>query len=78
MRFLSKGVDDERGKKVLKMTINLIKELNMMAIAEGVETEDEMEYLKEIGCDVFQGFYFSRPVPVSDFERKYLGIKGLG
>jgi EAL domain-containing protein (putative c-di-GMP-specific phosphodiesterase class I) len=50
----------------------------MMAIAEGVETEDEMEYLKEIGCDVFQGFYFSRPVPVSDFERKYLGIKGLG
>jgi diguanylate cyclase (GGDEF)-like protein len=78
MRFLSKGVDDERGKKVLKMTINLIKELNMMAIAEGVETEDEMEYLKKIGCDVFQGFYFSRPVPVSDFERKYLGIKGLG
>jgi diguanylate cyclase (GGDEF)-like protein len=78
MRFFSKGVDDERGKKVLKMTINLIKELNMMAIAEGVETEDEMEYLKKIGCDVFQGFYFSRPVPVSDFERKYLGIKGLG
>jgi diguanylate cyclase (GGDEF)-like protein len=78
MRFLSKGVDDTRGKKVLKMTINLIKELEMMAIAEGVETEDEMEYLKKIGCDVFQGFYFSRPVPVSEFERKYLGIKGLG
>jgi diguanylate cyclase (GGDEF)-like protein len=78
MRFLSKGVDDDRGKKVLKMTINLIKELNMMAIAEGVETEEEMEYLKTIGCDVFQGFYFSRPVPVSEFERKYLGIKGLG
>jgi diguanylate cyclase (GGDEF)-like protein len=78
MRFLSKGVDDERGKKVLKMTINLIKELEMMAIAEGIETEKEMEYLKSMGCDLFQGFYFSRPIPVSEFERKYLGIDGLG
>jgi diguanylate cyclase (GGDEF)-like protein len=72
MRFLSKGVDEERGKKVLKMTVQLIKELNMTAVAEGVETQDEVEYLREIGCDMFQGFYFSRPIPVADFEQKYL------
>jgi diguanylate cyclase (GGDEF)-like protein len=76
MRFLSKGVDEERGKKVLKMTVQLIKELNMTAVAEGVETQDEVEYLREIGCDMFQGFYFSRPIPVADFEQKYLQEPG--
>jgi diguanylate cyclase (GGDEF)-like protein len=72
MRFLSKGVDDERGKKVLQMTIRLIKELNMTAIAEGVETQEEVDYLTKIGCDVFQGFHFSRPLKVKKFEDEYL------
>jgi diguanylate cyclase (GGDEF)-like protein len=76
MRFLSKGVDEERGRKVLKMTIQLIKELGMTAIAEGVESQEEVEYLKKIGCDVFQGFYFSRPIPVAEFEQKYLQEPG--
>ncbi len=71
MRFLSKGVDDDRGKKVLKLMVKLIKELEMTAIAEGVETEEEVEYLKEIGCDIFQGYHFSRPVPVEEFEKNY-------
>jgi EAL domain-containing protein (putative c-di-GMP-specific phosphodiesterase class I) len=71
MRFLSKGVDEERGKKVLKLTVNLIKELEMTAIAEGVETQEEVDYLKEIGCDVFQGYHFSKPISVEEFEKKY-------
>jgi EAL domain-containing protein (putative c-di-GMP-specific phosphodiesterase class I) len=69
---LSSGVDDERGRKVIKLTVNLIKELNMKVIAEGVETEEEVKYLQEIGCDAFQGFHFSRPVPVYKFEEEYL------
>jgi diguanylate cyclase (GGDEF)-like protein len=72
MRFLSKGVDEERGRKVLELTIKLIKELQMTAIAEGVETQAEVEYLKELGCDVFQGFYFSKPIPVEKFEEEYM------
>jgi EAL domain-containing protein (putative c-di-GMP-specific phosphodiesterase class I) len=72
MRFLSKGVNDERGRKVLQMTIRLIKELNMTAIAEGVETQEEVDYLTQIGCDVFQGFHFSRPLKVKKFEDEYL------
>jgi diguanylate cyclase (GGDEF)-like protein len=72
MRFLSKGVDEERGRKVIELTIRLIKELNMTAIAEGVETPEEVEYLKKIGCDALQGFYFSRPIPVEEFEEKYM------
>jgi EAL domain-containing protein (putative c-di-GMP-specific phosphodiesterase class I) len=71
MRFLSRGVADERGRKVLKLTVKLIKELNMMVIAEGVETQEEVDYLKQIGCDAFQGFYFSKPVPVGEFEKSF-------
>jgi diguanylate cyclase (GGDEF)-like protein len=80
MRFLSNGVDEERGRKVLKLTIELIKELNMLVIAEGVETEEEVEYLKELGCDVLQGYRFSKPIPVEEFERIYLPevCQGIG
>jgi EAL domain-containing protein (putative c-di-GMP-specific phosphodiesterase class I) len=44
----------------------------MTAIAEGVETQEQAEYLKEVGCDVFQGFHYSRPITVEEFERQYL------
>jgi EAL domain-containing protein (putative c-di-GMP-specific phosphodiesterase class I) len=43
----------------------------MTAIAEGVETQEEVDYLKEIGCDVFQGYHFSKPISVEEFEKKY-------
>jgi EAL domain-containing protein (putative c-di-GMP-specific phosphodiesterase class I) len=72
MRFLSNGVADERGRKILKLTVKLIKELNMMVIAEGVETQEEVDYLKQIGCDAFQGFYFSKPIPVEEFEKGFM------
>jgi EAL domain-containing protein (putative c-di-GMP-specific phosphodiesterase class I) len=42
----------------------------MTVIAEGVETKEQLEFLTEIGCDMFQGYYFSKPVPVDEFEEK--------
>jgi EAL domain-containing protein (putative c-di-GMP-specific phosphodiesterase class I) len=72
MRFLSKGIDEERGRKVLDLTVRLIKELNMLVIAEGVESEEEEEYLRKIGCDVYQGFHFSKPIPIDKFEAAYM------
>jgi diguanylate cyclase (GGDEF)-like protein len=72
MRFLGMGINEERGRKVIKLTVRLIKELDMTAIAEGVETQEEVDYLTKVGCDVFQGFHFSRPITVEDFESKYL------
>jgi diguanylate cyclase (GGDEF)-like protein len=78
MRFLGRGVEQERGRKVIELTVKLIKELGMTAIAEGVETQEEVDYLREIGCDVFQGFHYSKPISVEEFERKYTYLEATG
>ena len=48
------------------------KELGMPVITEGVETKDHVDFLTKIGCDIFQGFFFARPMKVADYEKKYL------
>ena len=49
----------------------MAKALNMDVITEGVETEKQLDFLSGIGCEMFQGFYFSKPIPVDKFEDKY-------
>lgn len=70
--FLKEADSQERAQKILKMIVELAKELNLMVITEGVETEEQFQYLKEIGCDLFQGYYFDKPMNVKKFEEKYL------
>lgn len=72
MAFLQKSKDDEKSRLILEKIIVLAKELGMRVVTEGVETENQMAFLSETGCDLFQGYYFSRPIPVIDFEEKYL------
>ena len=45
----------------------MIKDLEMSVLAEGVETEEQKTMLCELGCDYFQGYYYSKPVPQDDF-----------
>jgi diguanylate cyclase (GGDEF)-like protein len=70
MRFLEKTAHVDRARKILDAIINLMREFQMEIIAEGVETREQIDYLGKMGCDLFQGFYFSKPVPVDEFERK--------
>ena len=72
MAFLQKSRNDEKSRLILKRIIMLAKELGMKVITEGVETEEQMNFLASAGSDLFQGFCFSRPIPVVDFEEKYL------
>lgn len=71
MVFLQAAQDEERSRKILQMIISLSKQLNMPVITEGVETLEQVRFLDQLGCDMFQGYYFARPMPVEEFERLY-------
>ena len=60
--------NDEKGEKIISCVTQLAKSMNIEVTAEGVETEGQYEFMKRLGCDVIQGFYFSRPIPVEDFN----------
>lgn len=72
MAFLRKSKDEDRSKKILHMIIDLSKQLGMPVISEGVETKEQVDYLSDFGCDMFQGYYFARPMDVLSFEKLYL------
>ena len=72
MGFLQKTTDADKSRKILEMVIGLCKKLNLRVVVEGVETAEQVRMLMELGCDVFQGYYFARPMPIEDFEAKYM------
>ena len=72
MAFLGKTDNEDRASKILKMIVELSKQLEIPVITEGVETLDQVKFLREIGCDMFQGYYFAKPMEVSAFEEKYM------
>ena len=63
-----RNILDEHTKNVIETIVFLSKKLNIKTIAEGVETREQFEILKDIGCDYFQGFLFSKPLPQEIFE----------
>lgn len=59
----------EKNKKVITSIVELAKGLNYRTVSEGVETDEQVEFLKELGCDMIQGYYYYKPMPVKDFEQ---------
>ena len=49
----------------------LAKELDIHVVTEGVEQKDQLQYMQELGCTLFQGYYFAKPMPVNQFEKTY-------
>lgn len=58
----------EQNRSILNFIVSLSKWLNLITIAEGVETREQMEYLKSIGCCYVQGYYYAKPMPATEFE----------
>ena len=73
MKFIEGGKNAERGGSILSSVIRMSNRLNLAVLAEGVETKEQAEYLKSVGCIYMQGFYFARPMPVGDFEKILTG-----
>lgn len=73
MRFLSDLDTDPKAGSILTSIIRMTKWLNLPTIIEGVETKQQVDYLRTIGCDVMQGYYFSKPVTQEEFAKIMLG-----
>lgn len=66
-----RGNDKEgKGKVIVSEAISLAKKLNMRIVAEGIETREQVDFLAENECDLIQGYYFAKPMPVEKFEAK--------
>ncbi len=66
-----RSVDDiTRSNLIVGETIALAKKLGMEIVAEGIETREQVDFLAKQDCDLIQGFYFSKPLPVAEFEKK--------
>jgi EAL domain-containing protein (putative c-di-GMP-specific phosphodiesterase class I) len=68
MRFIHNVFDSEKNLHLLRLMMQIKEFLRVPIIAEGVETREQLLQLKAIGCDIAQGFYFSKPVPPEAFE----------
>ena len=57
---------------VIRHIISLAKELGFTCLAEGAESKNQVDRLRELGCEVIQGYYYSKPIAISEYEKKYL------
>ncbi len=73
MDFLMDADSRERARIIIASVLHLAEDLHLAFIAKGVETEEQLQLLEDIGCASFQGYYFSQPLPISEFESTYLG-----
>jgi EAL domain-containing protein (putative c-di-GMP-specific phosphodiesterase class I) len=66
--FLSGGPENIKENVIITSVIEMAKKLNITTVAEGVETKTQCDLLKNIGCDIAQGFYYAKPMPQSNFR----------
>ena len=75
MVFLRKAGQNARARTIIEEIVIMAERLGITSLTEGVETKEQFEELKKIGCQMYQGYYFAKPMPVEDFE-KYLSENG--
>ena len=66
-QFLEKSTAPGKKETIIRSVINMAKQLSMVTVAEGVENDDQLAFLKDTGCDMIQGFIFSKPLPPEEF-----------
>lgn len=67
--FQSEDLDSQRERNIIVSIIELAKKLKMTTVAERIETSFQKDFLQEINCDMLQGYVFSRPLQIKDFEK---------
>ncbi len=72
MAFIRNIEHNEKDFHLVELIVDIARYLKVPVIAEGVETGAQLKLLKDAGCDLVQGYYFSRPLPADEFEKKIL------
>ncbi len=67
--FFSQGDNSRRGQDVIRSVLGLAQALQLRTVSEGVELQDQVDYLREMNCDFVQGYIFAKPMKVTAFER---------
>lgn len=74
MRFMTPF--NEKSKNILRSMVTMAKDLGIKTLAEGVETEEQLEFLKSIGCGKIQGYYYGKPEPL-EYMTRHMEEKGI-
>lgn len=71
--FLNHTENPERNQTIIRNIINMAKDLNIRVICEGVENRQQLEFLRQMGCDDVQGYYYAEPMPFGTYAKQYFG-----
>ena len=69
MKFVRNIVSSKTGYRIVELVVEMARALNVPTIVEGVEDQEQYELVRRVGCDVVQGYYFSKPVDTAGFEK---------
>ncbi len=67
--FFDHILNDEHARDVVKTIFNLVNRLNLISVAEGIETIEQVEFLKETDCNIIQGYYYAKPMPIPEINK---------
>ena len=70
--FFDDMINNAKAQIIIETIVSMCKKLDIITVAEGIETKEQVEFLKKINCDRIQGYYFSKPIPIELFEKTYL------
>jgi EAL domain-containing protein (putative c-di-GMP-specific phosphodiesterase class I) len=70
--FARKCLDNEKGISILSNLIQMLKDIGFDLVCEGIETNEQKELIEKLGCDKIQGFFYDKPLPIDEFEKKYM------
>ena len=69
--FVEEAPESRRNRILLKSIFDIARMMEFSVVAEGIETKEQLLLLKSYGCTAFQGYYFGRPVPLSEFQSQW-------
>ena len=72
--FVGENSDTVKSDTIIRSVIDLARKLKMKTVSEGIEYKDQVEFLRDAKCDMIQGYYFSKPIPITEFEKLAFGL----